>query len=770
MAEARSTGHLARTADPPFAFFWRTPSDGRVAETLLIWPLDERSPPGRFARFVVIEDQFGHTRLMAPMDFASAAPAAGTRDQPAALPMLLAVPGIDRCKLRVDYLVRRSVDGGTRVELVHTAPVEFRNLDPSQANRLVLLGLIRGRNSDGPVRPIILTDVRASLELDDRSASDAPTHVDIADRVFRAYERTAPSAERSAGMGFVFAVPSAGHTSIGPMHTIAPYKGATLRASAKILKQATETSPPPQNDTISWPRLSVAIGTSQINRAMLAPAVMFFSWDRSVASLQARQTPQGDPIRHHSPASLQRGTIEGGDLACVFKAAGFGDVVGMMVGPTDCVRPVFAEWRDDDLLIPELPQDRDARRWTVALFYCLGDELMPLRYLVGTPDGGKIIAAAEQEILKAAQRHLPPAETHFVPDTATFLLAGSPGPESDLTRMIRTAFDAANLVAAAHSTSPDDQPADRSQHLPILDHYCELVRELDRQIAQTLDRGEWLRLNRLFAFPQFLRLPQLHRALVAAPDLRRMAAGALEDLDSLLDQNNLLVVAMRLLGIQELDSARKQHWLKFLDLPSVFAAWELIKRDPECVSDLISLGIAPDLALLADHLDGTATARLQAYRECTVERLASAAMVRKMLGYVDRERMLEEVGYHRRDDRVDKPIMPYGRIVAALQDMAEATPLADEIKSIVLALDQVISPGRPDPRTTWNRLEAAVAPPPFGWREWLDQLPQRWERRRIVAERVDALSQLLHLLAAPQLSPLKMRVASLLREFDARLP
>jgi hypothetical protein len=646
MAEERS--NEAATA-PPFAFLWFADplrTDDAVADMLLIWPVAERRPAGAFARFVTIEDEFGRTLLVTPMDIqtgdleaadlgnAGAQPAATggslsnppVREDVGTLPLLLRVPAPRGFTLTVHYLVRQ-MGAVAQVELVALPPVKFANLGRGEVAGLTIVGLFRSEGSRAPGRPIVVTGWPGTAEMGTRGA---PTFVEIADEIFRACERMTAGTARPATINFIFAVPSTDDGTIGPVETVVPYRaleryqtpgpyrGAMIRASR---------GPRGQGDA-EYPWLSCTVGESWTNRTILHPCIIFFHWDRMVASLQSREGQQGGSKER--AARWFRGSENGSELEFAFEAAGFGDIVGVMVGPPERVTLLFPDRSGDPQLIEEV------FGWIVAPFVWMGDELIPL-YMLAHPDLGGMKAIVNADLDRLAKQLPTPDERLFSSNFLNYLSPLSSGPE--LPRFIE---EAVASIGRLHEPN-----------ILALDGYCELLRELDRQIELLGRPDEWRRLEGLFSFPEFLRVPQLCRALIVEPNLRAHAARAIE-WGRMADDVDVLAAVLRMMALNETDDRAVETWLAGLrDLPNVFAAWELMKREFALVRELIMLGIAPDFVLLADWFGGRAAAQVQAYRDCAPDRLFAAG--------------LREVGRHRRDG---EPIISYERIAAALDRIA----------------------------------------------------------------------------------------------------
>jgi hypothetical protein len=344
-------------------------------------------------------------------------------------------------------------------------------------------------------------------------------------------------------------------------------------------------------------------------------------------------------------------------------------------------------------------------------------------------------------------------------------------PLSPLTPLINAA-----LAALDHVPGPADEGAafdlPPDQDIIVLDPYCELLRELHRQCVSQPDADEWLQVSQLFSFLEFAQLPQLHRALVTQPALRRMAVQAFSGRWTTLNDADILTAVLRMIGLHEPDNAGKQNWLEQLAPLNAFAVWELLKREPTLVSAMIALAVAPDLSALSDHFRGQAAIRLQGYRDCTAAALADAADARRRLGHQDGEKILRDAAAHRGNMSVAKPVLAYQDLVAVLDMMAATAPVAADVLRMVETFWSVTWPWRPmlpDTDPGRNAPRDAVTPL-FAWRETMARLPEQWSRMGVPAERVHKLAELLRSLDNPRLEILHARVAALLNVFTGYLP
>src|SRR5262249_52350836 len=149
-----------------------------------------------------------------------------------------------------------------------------------------------------------------------------------------------------------------------------PYRGAMVRASAKAVTRPAGRQSESDGEANLCPSLSCTIGTSEANRAALEQSIVFFHWNRMIASLEFREGQYGEST-NREPMSLYHGTVNGSELGFAFEEAGFGDVVGLMVGPRERVTPSFTDGLSDDQLIEKRSD------WSVAAFLWTGDEMVP---------------------------------------------------------------------------------------------------------------------------------------------------------------------------------------------------------------------------------------------------------------------------------------------------------------------------------------------------------------------------------------------------------
>ena len=348
-------------ATPRFVFIWQVGASQPQEEpgdALLIWPLTERPPAGAFARFVVVRDDWRNSSVVVPMDlepnerplaadglsadpgggaapgFPAAAAPVRVNEDLGSLPLLLRQDFGRKFTVAVNYLIRRQTGRSARVELVETPAVEVSELDRDEAKSRLFIGFIRGKGSEGPARPTVMTGPATLSE--DTPERGAPTRVDIADDLLRAYETSKEGEGRRVSAATVLAVPCMDAAAIGPVQTILPYAEAHVRVSGQAVPAAEEQD----SDGPRLPRIGVRIGANSGNWDELEPGIVFFHWDRMSAA-KADKGPARERSTGAKPLSWQRGTIQGREVAFTFEMAGFGDVVGVMVGPRARIIPIF---------------------------------------------------------------------------------------------------------------------------------------------------------------------------------------------------------------------------------------------------------------------------------------------------------------------------------------------------------------------------------------------------------------------------------------------
>lgn len=655
---------------PPFALFWcdgaaTTPSE--PLGTLVIWPLAERRPAGVVARFVVVEDEQRRTYLIAPMDlggepFVADARPATAADDVGTLPLVLRLPKRANLRVTIHYLVAQWDDGAVRLEtdsrlsFVVGEPLCERANDEVVDLRPFVFG--RLRDSDGPARPIAVTGFPqvSCRDLDKRFSQ--PADVGDVDWLVHACEQRGGAGGAEFDVRFILLLPSIGGQRIGAARPILPYGNARFHASTEIIS-ASDNDDSAEVPT-SYPRLRLRIGSSRYARDVLTSDIEFFHWNRTAASPRSDEL-FGDTAGAAEPLALYRGETQARDLICDFKDVGFGDVVGVIIGLSGQVQPVFAEWPQRQALIPDLQPGL-----SVAAFLWVGDELAPFRYAEGSSPLQAMTGAVMEQLADALQRLAGTRPAQRADVLGGYLLPLHTASSTELRSMIQAAID-------EHSV---DQPGDILE----LDSYCELLRELDGRIKSDREMRQWPAwLERLFAFSRFRQCPQLHRAIAVNGELRPHAATAI-DVDRLPPANaDLLDVMLNADILGTLGAERKSHWRSALEPVHIFVAWELLKRRADLLAAIISLGIAPDLALLADAIGSArsgsfgdaAAARLEAYRNSTPTQLSAAARYGAQ-GRADHARLLAAVSEHRRDIGANGAIIPYETVAMALDAVVAA--------------------------------------------------------------------------------------------------
>jgi hypothetical protein len=606
---------------PSFAFVWQpkvSPSDGDDHGTLLAWPLHERRPAGAFVRFVEIEAEDGQDGIVVPMDLdaASAGPDLGD------LPLLIRLPFADRFTVRIAYLVKQ--EGRTEVSEVAEPPVRFRA--KAAKAQLMLIGLVRGDKSASPGRPLVVPTVEHATN-EAAESIERSKHIELADIVFDAYERSGGT-RHSIGSAFILAVPHHDHRTIGPAQAIFPYSGARIPASMEFLL-------PDESDggiAEGCPRLSLWVGTSLTNQRELARSIYFFHWNRSTAL--ARNHDRGSPV------ILHRGELQEGRLSHAFREASFGDVVGVMTGVAEALKPDFPDWPDHDKFF------QTSVHWITVPFVCTGDEMVALNDYIH-PETNRVIDAVKHDLDEILDR-LPPSQSRDPAGAlADYLLGSSATVSPAVVRLTRRAIQ-----------------DNSSRDIAALDCYGELLRELDRQLRADGELDQWQRLESLFAFAVFEKAPELLRALVVSRELRRAVPPDFEHDREALDGNAFLL-AMRAVGLSDLTGL--PGWLDALDATGISVGWELLRRDRRLAGEIIAMGVLPDLELMSDWFDGRAEPTLQAYSATTPDGLSAAASTSRARGHHDVADRLEGAYKHRASQERDRRPVPYARISAAIE-------------------------------------------------------------------------------------------------------
>jgi hypothetical protein len=618
---------MAEAGDiPPFAFIWQpkaSSSDGDDHGTLLAWPLHERRPVGAFARFIEIEAEDGQGGIVVPMDLDAAAPRpTGAQEELGDLPLLIRLPFADPFTLRVRYLVRQ--DGRTQVGEMAEPSVRFRA--KAAKAQLMLIGLVRGDKSASPDRPVVVPTVEHAI--DEATQSIEPSkHIELADIVFDAYERSGGT-RPGIGSAFVLAVPHQDYKTIGPAKKIFPYSGARIPASMEFLL-ADES-----NGDIAdgCPRLSLRVGTSHANQRELKRSICFFHWNRSAAL--ARNQDGGSPV------ILHQGELQEDRLCYTFREAAFGDVVGVMTGFAEALKPDFPDWPDHDKFF------QTSADWITVPFVCTGDEMIALNYYIHA-ETNRVIDAVKHDLNEILDRLPPPQSQDPAAALADYLLGSSPTVSPAVVRLTKRAIQ---------NNSGRDVAA--------LDCYGELLRELDRQLRAEDEVGQWQRLESLFSFAVFEKAPELLRALVVSRELRQAVPSDFEDHRKDLD-SNVLVLAMRAVGLSDLTGL--PVWLCALDTAAISVTWELLRRDRRLAGEIIAMGVLPDLELMSDWFDGRAEPTLRAYSATTPDQLSAAASDCRASGRRADADLLEAAHKHRSSRERDHRPLPYARISAIVE-------------------------------------------------------------------------------------------------------
>lgn len=639
---------------PSFAFVWQpkaTPSGAEQRGILVVWPLEERRPPGAFARFIVVESEDQQEGSIVAMDLGAASELdraeadprpsgtsggratrpAGGQDELGELPLLVRLPVADRFMVTARYLVRRKESGRTLVSEVEAPPVRFRR--DAAGDQLMLVGLVSGDKSVSPDRLVVIPTVEHSIDGATRLVEPS-RFIELADIVLDAFEGASGGARRRIGSAFVLAVPHHNHSTIGPAQEIYPYAGARVPASMEFLIDEASG----EHDTNGCPRLSLRVGTSRANQDELGRLIQFFHWNRSAAFAQTRDRSAAgaEALKFH------RGELRDDCLSYSFREAAFGDVVGVMMASPESLAPDFSDWPDHDKYF------QSGADWTTVPFVCTGDAMIALNYYIHS-ETSSVIDAVKKDLDRRLE-HLPPPRRPKRGDAIVDYLMG---PQS------------ATNAAFARLTK-QAVVADSSPNVAALDCYGELLRELDQQLRSDGEVGQWRRLESLFSFAVFERAPELLRALVVSRELRQALPSGFEDDRTALD-DNVLRLAMRATGLSDRSEPHLSVWLKELDPTGICVTWELLRRAPQLVRDIVATSVLPDLELMSDWFDGRCEKILLSYFRTALEQLTAAAAASRSRGHRADADLLEAACRHRLNQETGRIPLAYRTISAVVE-------------------------------------------------------------------------------------------------------
>jgi hypothetical protein len=652
---------MAEAGDiPRFAFVWQpktSPSGADQQGTLVVWPLDEQRPPGAFARFIVVESEDEQEGAVVAMDLgdpaeldraeahpplagksaARATGPAGGQDGLGDLPLLVRLPVADRFTVTARYLVRRKESGRTLVSEVEAPPVRFRR--DAAGDQLMLVGLVRGDKSPNPDRPVVVPTVERAIDAATRLIEPS-RFIELADIVLDAFESASGGARRRIGSAFVLAVPHQNHSTIGPTQEIYPYSGARVPASTEFLiDEASDEAA-----TNGCPRLSLRVGTSWASQDELGRLIQFFHWNRSAAFSQTRDRRAAAA----EALTFYPGELHDDHLSFAFREAAFGDVVGVMTGSPESLAPDFFDWPDHDKYL------QSSADWTTVPFVCTGDEMIALNYYRHA-ETGRVIDAVKHD-LDARLEHLPPPRRLKRGDAIVdYLLGSQPATNATFAQLTKQAL-----------------AGDSSPNVAALDCYGELLRELDRQLRSDGEAGQWRRLESLFAFAVFERAPALLRALVVSRALRQALPSDFENDQMALD-DDVLALAMRAVGLSDRSEPRLSRWLEKLDATGICVTWELLRRAPQFVRDIVATSVLPDLELISDWFDDRCEPILLAYFRTPPEQLTAAASASGARGHRADADLLEAAYRHRLSLETGRSPLAY-RTISALVELLRVGP------------------------------------------------------------------------------------------------
>lgn len=639
---------------PPFAFVWQpkaSPSGAEQRGILVVWPLEERRPPGAFARFIVVESEDQQEGSVVAMDLGDPAELtraegyaplagksngranglAGDQDGLGDLPLLIRLPVADRFTVTARYLVRRRESGRTLVGEVEAPPVRFRR--DAANDQLMLIGLVRGHKSPGPDRPVVVPTVEHAIDGATRLVEPS-RFIELADIVLDAFETASGGARRRIGSAFVLAVPHQNHGTIGPAQEIYPYSGVRVPASMEFLIDEESD----EDATNGCPRLSLRVGTSRASQDELRRLIQFFHWDRSAAFSQTKD---------RSSAAAQaltffQGELRDDHLSHDFRQAAFGDIVGVMTGSPESLAPDFSDWPDHEKYF------QSSADWTTVPFVCTGSEMIALNYYIHA-ETGSTIDAVKHDLDARLERLPPPRRPKRADAVADYLLGSQPATNAAFARLTKQAV-----------------AGDSNPNVAALDCYGELLRELDRQLRSDGEAGQWRRLESLFSFAVFEKAPELLRALVVSRKLRQALPSDFED-DRTALEGDVLVLALRAVGLSDRSEPRLSDWLRELDATGICVTWELMKRAPQFVRDIVAKCVLPDLELMADWFDGRCEQILLAYFRTASEQLMAAASASRDLGHRAEADLLEAAYRHRSSQENGCSPLAYGKISAVAE-------------------------------------------------------------------------------------------------------